>query len=121
MYTVTLAVTSASGTGSTTATNAVGNGAVLYAVDYFPGSLDTGATITLTDEYGGASFTLLVKATAGTSNTRYFPRVLKNLNTDGSAITGQYEFPPVFGKPKIAVASAGTGTAGSVVLHLMDL
>jgi hypothetical protein len=106
--------------GSTTGDTVVGGGCALFAVDYFPGTIATGATITLTDETGGASFTLLVKASAGTSNVRFFPRVQESQNTDGSDL-GTFTLPLVTGKPKIAVASGGDTKTGYVVLHLMEL
>lgn len=113
--------TDGSGDGSTTLAAPVTPGVVM-AIDYLPGSIVTGATITITDEVpGGGSLTLLVKASAGTSNVRFYPRVLKNLNTDGSTITGQYDMPLVVGKLKLLVASGGATKTGAVVVHLMDL
>lgn len=112
--------TNGSGAGNNTG-DAVNPG-VLYSVEYQPGTIATGATITITDEVpGGESRTLLVKASAGTSNVTFYPRVLENLNTDGSTITGQYCMPLICGKPKFAVASGGDTKTGSVILHPVDM
>lgn len=90
------------------------------AVDYLPGTTDTGATITLTSE-GLVSTTLLVKATAGTSNTRFYPRALVHKAEDGAALTGtaggDREEPLAFGTLKLVVASGGNTKSGSVVVH----
>ena len=92
----------------------------LYAVDYLPGTTATGATITLTDE-GLMSHTLLVKASAGTSNTRYYPRDLVHAAADGAALTGtsggDRACPLIAGVPKLVVASGGSAKSGAVVLH----
>lgn len=117
---ITLSVTTnASGDGSTTG-DGVPGGATVYALDYLPGTIATGATVTVTDELNGASFTIWVKASAGTSNIRKFPRVLQVLNTDGSDLA-THTPPCIFGKPKVVIAAGGNATTGKVVLHLREL
>lgn len=105
---------------ATTKGAVVPGGCVVWAVDYVPTTIDTGATVTVTDELLGASFTIWVKASAGTSTIRKYPRVLEQLNTDGSDLS-TYTFPAVFGAPKVVIASGGASKTGYVILHLVEL
>ncbi len=95
----------------------------LYAIDYLPGTTDTGATITITDE-GAMSHTLLVKATAGTSNLRIYPRDLVHGAVDGVALIGtsggDRACPLIAGVPKLVVASGGNVKSGAIVLHFEE-
>lgn len=95
----------------------------VVAVDYLPGTTDTGATITLTAE-GNVTTTVLVKATAGTSNVRFYPRILVNGNSDGAALTGTAggDRTRVFvaGRLKAVIASGGAAKAGSAVVYVAD-
>jgi hypothetical protein len=74
------------GSGDATVTGERAVHGFCYAVSYQPGTIATGGDLTITTE-GLASIPLLVKANAGTSNVIFYPRVLTNLNTDGSATT----------------------------------
>jgi hypothetical protein len=97
-----------------------GGGGIVYALDYIPGTIDTGATVTVTDETSGLSKTIWTKASAGTSAIRVHPRVLETLNTDGSALTTTcHTF--VCGRIKVVVSSGGTSAAGSVVVHVVEM
>ena len=93
----------------------------LETIAYYPGTIATGATITVTAE-GDASHTLLVKASAGTTNTWYHPRELIHNPADGAALTGTQggdrEEPIVDGYLKVVVASGGAGGIGSVVVYV---
>ena len=121
MNDVVLSVTTAAdGSGSTTQVSPVSPTGLLYMIDYLPGTIATGATITVTDETQGASFTLFSLANAGTSNIRRYPRVLQYLNTDGSALT-THTLQGVAGKLKFTVASGGNATTGKVILHFVEL
>jgi hypothetical protein len=90
------------------------------AIDYLPGTTDTGATVTITDE-GTMSHTLLVKATAGTSNVRFYPRELVQKAEDGANMTGtaggDREEPFAAGRLKVVIASGGNAKSGSVVVY----
>jgi hypothetical protein len=92
----------------------------VYAVDYLPGTTDTGATITITCE-GVITTTVHVKASAGTSNVRFYPRIVVNGNTDGAALTGtsggDRAQPLLNGQIKIVIASGGDTKTGSAVIH----
>jgi len=97
----------------------------LYAIEYQPGTIDTGATITVTcDGPAGSSKPLLTKATAGTSNTWFYPRDLVHAVADGAALTGtaggDRTCPLLNGVPKLVVASGGTTFTGRVILYYED-
>jgi hypothetical protein len=119
MRDVKLTVTT-NGSGAGNVTGDAVNPGVVYAIEYLPGTIDTGATITITDE-GDMSRTLLVKASAGTSNTTYYPRSAEQGSADGAAITGQYCYPLITGRPKLTVASGGDTKTGSVILRIIDM
>lgn len=93
----------------------------LYAVEYRPGTIDTGATVTLTCEAGGTK-PLLTKATAGTAIAWFYPRDLVHGVADGAALTGTAggdRVPPIcHGRLKVAIASGGATASGSVIFYL---
>jgi hypothetical protein len=92
----------------------------VHAIDYLPGTTATGATVTVTCE-GAMTTTLLAKTSAGTANTRYYPRVLVHGNTDGAALTGtsggDREPALAQGRLKVVIAAGGNTFSGSVVIH----
>jgi hypothetical protein len=98
--------------------SALGN---VVAVDYLPGTTETGATFTLTAE-GNVTTTILVKANAGTSNVRFYPRIVVNGNTDGAALTGTAggDRTPILaaGRLKAVIASGGATKAGSAIVYI---
>jgi len=91
-----------------------------YAIKYMPGSIATGATITVTCQ-DGASKPLLIKANAGTSNSWYYPRDLVHGVADGAALTGtrggDRELPVLSGRPRVVVSAGGATKAGSLTLY----
>ena len=103
-----------------------GSDAVLgevLAVDYLPGTTDTGATFTLTCE-GSVTNTIVAKITAGTANIRFYPRIVVNGNTDGAALTGTAggDRTPALaaGRLKAVIASGGNVTSGSAIVYVRD-
>jgi hypothetical protein len=92
----------------------------LVAIDYLPGNTDTGATVTVTC-VGDITKALLTKASAGTANTRFYPRDLVNGVADGAALTGtsggDRTQPLLTGKIKVVIASGGDTKTGSVVIY----
>lgn len=115
------ATTNASGAAAVTDTRwVVGK---LYAIAYFPGTLDTGATVTVTCE-GRGTKPLLTKASAGTSNTWYYPRDLVHAVADGAALTGtaggDRDMPILDGKIKLTIASGGNTLTGAIVAYYTD-
>ena len=95
----------------------------VVAVAYFPGTIDTGATVTVTCE-GRGSKPILTKASAGTSNSWYYPRDLQHKVEDGAALTGttggDRTSPVADGKIKVTVASGGNGGVGAVTVYYQD-
>jgi hypothetical protein len=109
----------------TTATDgsatAYGDSAVgaLYAVQLVDGDLADGVDITLTAEHADLSIPLLVAADWNTDKMVY-PRVLQNLNTDGTALT-THTMPLVYGRPKVVIAQGGSVKTGAVILYVQEL
>lgn len=92
------------------------------AIDYLPGDTATGATVSVYDEPGGGfTHTLLVKASAGTSNLRFYPRELVHKAEDGAALTGtaggDRTEPIANGRIKVTIASGGDTKSGSVIVY----
>lgn len=116
MRTIRLDVTvDASGDGNTTGNAVMGT---LYAVQLVDGTFDDGVDVTITAEQGDLSIPLLVKADFN-SDQMVYPRVLQNLNTDGTALTTHCE-PIVVGRPKAVVAAGGNAKSGSFILYIRD-
>jgi hypothetical protein len=93
----------------------------VIAVDYLPGTTDTGATFTLTS-VGSVTTTILAKTTAGTSNVRFYPRIVVNGNTDGAALTGTAggDRTPILaaGRLQVVIASGGNTLSGSAIVYI---
>ena len=91
----------------------------LYAIEYRPGTLDTGASVTVTCE-GDASKPLLTKTSAGTSNLWFYPRDLVHGVADGAALTGTAGgdrcMPILNGYIKVVIASGGNAVAGGSLI-----
>ena len=95
----------------------------LYAIEYRPGTLDTGATIIVTCE-SDISKPLLTKASAGTSNVLFYPRDIVHAVADGAALTGSAggdrAQPLLNGYIKVVVASGGTSVSGGSLIVYYD-
>jgi hypothetical protein len=95
----------------------------LYAIEYRPGSIVTGATVTVTC-VGDAAKPLLTKANAGTADSWYYPRDLVHGVADGAALTGtaggDRSLPILNGYPKVVVGSGGDTKTGSLILYYED-
>jgi len=57
----------------------------IVCIKYTPGTIDTGADLTITGEVSGIP--VLAKSDAGTSTVFYYPRALANAVSDGAAAT----------------------------------
>ena len=124
MRTVTLDLVThvSDGTASATSRNVFGK---LYAIKYEPGTIDTGATVTVTCLHpNAASKPLLTKATAGTSIVWFYPRDLVNAVADGAALTGTAGgdrcLPILDGAITAAIASGANSKTGRVVVYYED-
>lgn len=109
--------TDGSGAGSGTAGSVPGGG-TLYAIQLIDGTFDDGVDVTASAEQGDVSISLLVKADFNTDSI-YYPRVLQNLNTDGTALTTHCE-PVVIGFPKIVIAQGGNAKSGSFIFYIRE-
>jgi len=89
----------------------------LYAVQLADGTFDDGVDLTLTCETPDLSIPLLTIANWNTDQVLY-PRVLQNLNTDGSALATHTE-PIVAGKIKAVIAQGGNVKTGSVICYVV--
>lgn len=88
------------------------NGFVV-ALKYTPGTIATGADLTITGEDSGIP--VMSKTDAGTSTVFYYPRALLNAVADGAASTNASEFIPIKNERiKVVVAQGGNGGAGSI-------
>jgi hypothetical protein len=109
--------TNASGAATVTGGQVLGK---LYAIEYRPGTIDTGATVTVTCE-SGASKPLLTKTTAGTANVWFYPRDIVHSVTDGAALTGtaggDRTLPILAGYLKVVIASGGNTKAGTLIVY----
>jgi hypothetical protein len=108
------------GSGDATATATESCVGVLYAVQLVDGDLADGVDLTLTCEKEDLSIPLLVAADWN-SDKMVYPRVLKNLNTDGTTISGQYEMPLFFGYAKAVIAQGGATKTGAVVCYVVEM
>ena len=102
-----------------TAYNGVLTGKV-YAVKYEPGTIATGADLAITGET--SEIPILTKADAGTSDVWFYPRILPNKVSDGSAFTEAAAEPPfVFGeKIKTVIAQGGDTKTGTITFYIED-
>ena len=97
----------------------------LYAIEYQPGTIATGATLTVScTGNNAASKPLLTKATAGTSNSWYYPRDLVHAVADGAALTGtdggDRDKPVLNGVLKAVIASGGNSATGYCIVYYED-
>ena len=85
----------------------------LIALKYTPGTIATGATLTITGEDSGIP--IMTKANAGTSTVFYYPRAFPNAVADGAAGTvPALPIPIKNERIKVVVASGGSGGVGSI-------
>ena len=114
-----LATGAADGAGTVVASTAVLG--KLYAIEYQPGTIDTGATLTCTCVGNNAAAKpLLTKASAGTANSWYYPRDLSHKVADGAALTNQLELPILNGLLTAVIASGANSKTGYVIFYYED-
>lgn len=91
----------------------------LVCLIYTPGTIDTGADLTVTSE--GRGIPILTKANAGTDVVFYYPRALINAVADGAESTNPSEFIPIKDERiKLVVANGGNGGVGSIEAILIN-
>lgn len=90
----------------------------VYAVQLVDGDLADGVDVTVTSEQEFLSLPILVKADFN-SDSIFYPRVLQNLNTDGTALSTHCE-PLCYGRVKVVIAQGGSVKTGSVIVYLRE-
>lgn len=108
-------VTNSSGAAEVYLQQGVNNGlnGFLICLKYAPGTIETGAVLTITGESSGIP--IMTKTGAGTSTVFYYPRALLNAVVDGAEGTTPSEFIPIKNERiKIVVASGGDTKTGSI-------
>lgn len=88
----------------------------LHAVQLVDGDFADGVDLTLTCETPDLSIPLLTIANFNTDQILY-PRVLQNLNTDGSALS-THDKPLVAGQIKAVIAQGGDTKTGAVICFI---
>jgi len=87
----------------------------VIALKYAPGTLATGADLTITGET--TAVPILVKANAGTSTVWFYPVAELNLNTDGSAVTYAFMYINLVDeRVKVVVAQGGDTKTGTITV-----
>jgi len=90
----------------------------LVALKYTPGTIATGAVLTITGETSGIP--IMIKTGAGTSTVFYYPRALLNQVADGAAgASGTESIPIKDERIKVVVTSGGVTKAGSIEATLL--
>lgn len=90
----------------------------LVCLKYTPGTMDTGADLTITGE--SSSIPILTVTNAGTSVVFFYPRALLNQVADAAAGASGTEFIPIKDERiKVVVAQGGNAKAGSIEATLM--
>lgn len=117
---VTEIVTDASGNATvylTLGTNRKPNG-FLVSLKYIPGTIDTGADLTITGENSGVP--ILTQANAGTGTLFLYPRALSHAVADGTASSSGSEYIPLKDdRIKVVVAQGGSTKTGSIEALIM--
>lgn len=90
----------------------------LVEIKYTPGTIATGADLTITGESSGKP--IMAKTDAGTSIVWYYPRALVNAVADGAASTNPSELIPIKNERiKVVIAQGGNGGVGSIEATVM--
>ena len=91
---------------------------LLMSLRYRPGTIDTGADLTITGETSGVP--ILTVTDAGTSDVSYYPRSPLNEVASGAVGASGSEIIPIHNERiKVVVAQGGNVTAGSIEAILL--
>ena len=91
----------------------------LVCIKYTPGTIDTGADLTITGAESGIP--ILTKANAGTSTVFYYPRALINAVADGAEAASPSEFIPIKDERiQVVIANGGDTKTGSIEVILIN-
>lgn len=108
---VPLAITTTAG-GAATVVSENHNG-FLFGLKYVPGTLDTGADLTISTSQSECDITILTITNAGTSEVEWYPR-LNSCGATGTANTDYLIMPPIIGALKVVVAQGGDTKTGKL-------
>jgi len=90
----------------------------LVLLKYTPGTVATGADLTITGESSGIP--IMTKTDAGTSVVFYYPRASLNAVADGAASINASESIPIKDERiKVVIAQGGNGGVGSIEVFLI--
>lgn len=91
----------------------------LVALKYTPGSIASGADLTITGESSGIP--ILTRLDAGSNVVFFYPRAPINSVADGSAAANSSEFIPIKDERiRVTVAQGGSGGTGSIEAILVS-
>ena len=90
----------------------------IVEIKYTPGTIATGADLTITCE--GSGRPVMSKSDAGTSTVFYYPRALLNAVANGAEASNASEFIPIKDERiKVVIAQGGNGNSGSIEAIVM--
>lgn len=92
---------------------------LIWEVMYVPGTIATGATVTLTVRNSAVTKTILTQANAGTSTLILYPRG-NAAGSTGTVGSDGMQFIPVVGQLRVAVASGGSGGVGNLYVTVAE-
>lgn len=91
----------------------------LVCLKYTPGTIATGADLTITGDSTGIP--IMAKTDAGTATVFYYPRAKLNGVADGAESTNPSEFIPIKDdRIKVVIAQGGNGGVGSIEAWLIN-
>lgn len=116
MQVVSSSITTSSGGAATVYLGTSLTGRV-HAIKYAPGTIATGAGLTITGET--TAVPIITKASAGTATVFYYPRAFANKVTDGAAFTDVTEDVRVYKERiKVVVADGGDSFTGTITAYV---
>jgi len=91
---------------------------LIVSFKYTPGTIVTGADLTITGKDSGIP--ILTVTNAGASNVWWYPRALANEVADAAAASSGSEWIPIDDEPvQVVVAQGGATKAGSIEVTLL--
>ncbi len=112
--------TDASGDGTDTATIPVN--AFLYKIHFADGDLANShtAVLSVTDTPGAVDETIWSTTAADTDSDVWVEPLIQNVDPSNDAISGQYNYILVTGKPLLTIAAGGDEKSGYAILHFLN-